>query len=237
MGDRLDIAIKNKFSYSREYSKEIILKGYVYVDGKNIKKPSFEVTEKANIHIDEKAFPKYVSRAGLKLEKSLIEFSIDVSAKTCLDIGASTGGFSDCMLQFGAEKIYAVDTGTSQLHNSIFENDKVISFENTDIRNFDVPEKMDIITIDVSFISVAKILYKIPLFIKENSDIIILIKPQFEAGRENISKNGIVRDKKVHVKIIKNLQTELCKIDLSLYNLSFSPIKGSKEILNILPIS
>lgn len=228
MKNRLDTFVKNKFMYSRDYSKEIIKKGYVFVDGNIIKKPSFEITDNSIVEIDELAIPKYVSRAGNKLEKAITEFNLDLKDKICLDIGSSTGGFCDCMLQQGATKIYAIDTGTLQLHNKLLNDMRVISFENTDIRNFTINEKVDLITIDVSFISVTKLIYKLSEFTTENSCIIVLIKPQFEAGRENVSKCGVVRDKKIHIKVIKNIDSIFSEFNLYINKLTFSPITGSK---------
>ena len=193
MENRLDIAIKEKYGYSREYAKEIILKGYVFINNKNIKKPSYKVLDSDIILLDEKALPKYVSRGGFKLEKALKYFDICLKDKECIDIGASTGGFSDCMLQNEAKKVYAVDVGTNQLDSKILNNDKVISIENMDIRKFEIDKKFDFISVDVSFISLKKIIYKIYSLLKDTGMVIMLIKPQFEAGRENIDKNGIAQ--------------------------------------------
>lgn len=226
---RLDLFIKKKYNFSREYSKEIILKGYVKIDGKIILKPSFKINENSNLELLEDAMPKYVSRGGFKLEKALEYFEIDLFEKVCLDIGASTGGFSHCMLKNGARKIYSVDVGTNQLDKSLLNNEKIISIENTDIRKIhNFPEKIDFISIDVSFISLTKIAENLKGFLNENGQIIALIKPQFEAGKDNIDKNGIVKNKNVHKKILENLYLFFNKINLKCNGITFSPIKWGK---------
>ncbi len=228
MENRLDIAIKQKYGYSREYAKEIILKGYVYINNKNIKKPSYKVLENDTINIDKMAIPKYVSRGGFKLEKALNYFNICLQNKECIDIGASTGGFSDCMLQNGAKLVYAIDVGTNQLDYKILNNNKVVSIENIDIRNFESTQKFDFVSVDVSFISLKKIIYKINELIKDTGIITMLIKPQFEAGRENIDKNGIVKNKNIHIKVLQDICNFCIEQGLFVYDITYSPIKGSK---------
>ncbi len=228
MENRLDIAIKEKYGYSREYTKDIILKGYAFVNNKNIKKPSYKVTDNDIITLDEKAKPKYVSRGGFKLEKALKCFNISLVDKICIDIGASTGGFSDCMLQNSAKKIYSIDVGTNQLNDKILNNSKVVSIENMDIRDYQPEQKADFISVDVSFISLKKIIDKINTLLNENGTLVMLIKPQFEVGRENIDKNGIVKNKNIHIKILQDI-TEFCKEqNLFIKGLTYSPIKGGK---------
>lgn len=228
METRLDLAIKNIYSYSREYSKEIISKGYVLVNGKVIKKPSFKVFDNDKIELLEEATPKYVSRGGLKLEKAIDYFNIDLKDKVCMDIGSSTGGFSDCMLQNGAKQIYAIDVGTSQLDEKILKNEKVLSFENTDIREFDTSQKFDFISTDVSFISLTKILEKIEYFLQDNGQAVVLVKPQFEVGKENVDKNGIVKNKNLHIKTLQNISNFCKDIGLFVKDATFSPITGTK---------
>ncbi len=228
MENRLDIAIKEKYGYSREYAKEIILKGYVFINNKNIKKPSYKVLDSDIILLDEKALPKYVSRGGFKLEKALKYFDICLKDKECIDIGASTGGFSDCMLQNEAKKVYAVDVGTNQLDSKILNNDKVISIENMDIRKFEIDKKFDFISVDVSFISLKKIIYKIYSLLKDTGMVIMLIKPQFEAGRENIDKNGIVKNKNVHIKVLQDISNFCKQQGFFIKDITYSPIKGGK---------
>ena len=228
MGDRLDLVVKDKYNFSREYAKEIIFKGYVLVDSKVVYKPSFKIDDKDSIEILENAYPKYVSRGGFKLEKAITTFNINLEDKKCMDIGASTGGFSDCMLQSGAKLVYAIDVGTSQLNSTILENDKIISLENTDIRTFELDQKFDFISIDVSFISIIKILDKIKYFLNENGEAIILIKPQFEVGKDNIDRNGIVKNKNLHIKTIENIVSACQERELFIKGITYSPIKGSK---------
>lgn len=227
---RLDLFIKNNYNFSREYAKEIILKGYVKVNNKIVLKPSFKIMNNdTNIKIDEKSFPKYVSRGGFKLEKALNFFKIDLTNKVCLDIGASTGGFSDCMIQNNAKKIYAIDVGTNQLDERLLNNEKIISFENTDIRNVEFfEEKIDFISIDVSFISITKIMENLYNLLSDTGEIVALIKPQFEAGKININKNGIVTNKKIHKIIIKNLYQYFLDKKYYCNGITFSPIKGGK---------
>lgn len=227
MENRLDLAIKEKYGYSREYAKEIILKGYVFINGKNIKKPSFKIFDKDYITLDEKATPKYVSRGGFKLEKALDYFKISLDDKECIDIGASTGGFSDCMLQNNAKLVYAIDVGTNQLNEKILNNDKVISMENTDIRYFNIDKKFDFICVDVSFISLTKIIDKIKELIKDDSFVVMLIKPQFEAGIKS-SKNGIIKNKNLHIKVLEKISNFCINEGFFIKDVTYSPIKGSK---------
>lgn len=226
---RLDLFIKEKYNFSREYCKEIILKGYVKVNGKIILKPSFKIDESFLIEISQNAYPKYVSRGGLKLEKALEYFKINLDNKVCLDIGASTGGFSDCMIKNNAEKVYAIDIGTSQLDEKLLHNKKIISMENTDIRTIEsLPEKIDFIATDVSFISLTKVMSNTFNLLNNTGEMVALIKPQFEAGKENLDKKGIVKNKKVHKKVLENIYNFFNDINFSVVGLTFSPIKGGK---------
>lgn len=228
MENRLDIVIKEKYGYSREYAKDIILKGYVFVNGKAITKPSFKILHNDNLFLDEKATPKYVSRGGFKLEKAIQYFNLNIKDKICLDIGASTGGFTDCMLKHNASLVYAVDVGTKQLAEKILNNERVISIENMDIRNFESSQKFDFISTDVSFVSLKKLIPKITELMSDKGSCIFLIKPQFEAGRENIHKNGIVKNKNIHIQVLNNV-TNFCKENkLFIKDITYSPIKGSK---------
>ncbi|MDE6181933.1 MAG: TlyA family RNA methyltransferase, partial [Eubacteriales bacterium] len=174
---RLDLFIKEKYNFSREHCKEIILKGYVKVNGKIVLKPSFKIYEDFFIEISQNAYPKYVSRGGLKLEKALEYFEINLDNKVCLDIGASTGGFSDCIIKNNAKKVYAIDVGTSQLDKTLLYNEKIISMENTDIREIEnLPEEIDFIATDVSFISLTKIMFNAFNLLKNNGEMVALIK-------------------------------------------------------------
>lgn len=228
MENRLDIVIKEKFGYSREYAKNIILKGYVLVNGKVITKPSFKILHNDNLFLDEKATPQYVSRGGFKLEKAIQYFNLNIKDNICLDIGASTGGFTDCMLKYGANLVYAVDVGTNQLVDKILNNKKVISIENMDIRDFIPPQKFDFISSDVSFISLKKIIPKITDIITEQGSCIFLIKPQFEVGRENIKKDGVVKNKNLHIQILEDITNFCEKNNLFIKDITYSPIKGGK---------
>jgi len=226
---RLDIIIKEKFGFSRERAKEAIEKGYVSLNGKILNKPSEKFFDDINITINEKGYLKYVGRGGLKLEKALDFFGIDICDKVCIDVGSSTGGFTDCMLQYGAKRVYAVDVGTAQLAEIIRNNHKVTVMENTNIVNLkksDFSLSIDFATVDVSFISVVKILYYVENILNENGEAVILIKPQFEAGKQNINKKGIVKDPKVHINVIKSIAHYVMNLGFKIKNLSFSPIKG-----------
>ncbi len=224
---RLDLALKEKFNFSRQYIKNIIIKGKVEVNGKIILKPSFLVTESDILKIKDDAAPKYVGRGGLKLEKAVNEFKIDLNGMICIDIGSSTGGFTDCMLKNKAALVYAVDVGTNQLSESLREDKRVISMEKTDIRNVkDIPYDIDFIGTDVSFISLKKISKDILRLLKPNGSAVVLLKPQFEAGRENLSKGGIVKNSKIHKKIIKDIINHFNEIGLFVKALTYSPITG-----------
>ena len=223
MKERLDKFLQKKgLVESREKASELIKSGNIEVNGKIIKKPSFKVSEEDKIKLLQK-FP-YVSRAGLKLERALKVFKLNVEDKICLDIGASTGGFTDCLLQNKAKKVYAVDVGTNQLHESLKNNSKVISYEKTDARKLTekhIPEKIDILVSDVSFISILKIIPYVKNFLKDNFEGIILIKPQFELSKEDVKK-GIVKDKNLHIKAIKNVFEGLKHLNISVIDLNYS---------------
>ncbi len=213
---------------SRERSAVLIKSGNISVNGKVCIKPSFSVSESDIIEISGEDL-KYVGRGGLKLEKALSEFNIDLKNSVCIDIGASTGGFTDCMLQNGALKIYAVDVGHGQLAESLRDNYKVINLENTDIRNLtvlDFERPADFISIDVSFISLKQVLPKASEFLSEGGIISALIKPQFEAGKSSIGKNGIVKDSKVHIRVLKEIEEFSRNINLYSEKYTFSPISG-----------
>ena len=226
---RLDSFIKQKYNFSREHCKDIILNGYVKVDQKTILKPSFKVCEKNSVDISQEAFPKYVSRGGLKMEKALLYFKIDLTNKICLDIGASTGGFSDCMLKNYAKRVYAVDVGSNQLDKSLLANENLISMENTDIRLIDkLPQEIDFISIDISFISLTKIINNAFNLLKHNGELVALIKPQFEAGKQNINKNGVVNNKNIHKKVLQDIYYFFQNVGFSAVGVTFSPITGGK---------
>ena len=226
---RLDALLVDKgLAQSRERAKALIMAGQVYIDNQKC--------DKAGQQIDESVVPevrgetlKYVSRGGLKLEKAMAEFNISLENKVAMDIGASTGGFTDCMLQNGAKKVFAVDVGYGQFAWKLRSDERVVNMERTNIRYVtpeDIGEELDFASIDVSFISLRLVLPVAKNLLNENGEIVALIKPQFEAGREQVGKKGVVRDIKVHYEVIKNVLDFARSIDLHVAGLSFSPIKG-----------
>ncbi len=223
---RIDIVLVNLgLSKSRTYSKELIKQDRVFYKDKIVNKPSLLVEEDFVKVVEGK---DYVSRGAYKLLKALNSFNIDVRGKICLDIGSSTGGFTQVLLERGASKVYALDVGTNQLDNLIRNDKKVVVMENTNIRDIDIESfrkfNLDIITIDISFISIVKILDVLWNISRDNVNIITLIKPQFEGSVETIKK-GIV-NKKFHYRILKNIFEEISKVGFSIENIDFSPIRG-----------
>jgi 23S rRNA (cytidine1920-2'-O)/16S rRNA (cytidine1409-2'-O)-methyltransferase len=232
--ERLDAFLTEKgFFESRSQAQASIMAGDVRINGETVTKAGFQVSEKDSISVETDKLP-YVSRGGFKLEKAIQEFNINVKDKICLDAGASTGGFTDCLLQNGAEKVYAVDVGYGQLAWKLRNDPKVIVIERTNIRNCSVNdvygEKYEIASfavMDLSFISVTKVLENIKKLLSPASpEIITLIKPQFEAGRELVPKTGVIKDKAVHVNVIKNVLDFACNFGLFPVNLTYSPVKG-----------
>jgi 23S rRNA (cytidine1920-2'-O)/16S rRNA (cytidine1409-2'-O)-methyltransferase len=226
---RIDVYIKNEYGLSRSKAQELISNSCVLANGKAVSKPSFDVNEGDKVEIvNPDAVLKYVSRGGYKLEKALDCFGINVEGRCCMDIGASTGGFTDCMLQNGAKKVYAVDVGSSQLVEKLCRDSRVEVMENTDIRNVsaDSIEPVDFICTDVSFISLENIMENISELLCDNGEAVLLVKPQFEAGRENISSGGIVRDKRVHRNVVMNVINSATNYGLYAKKVDYSPIKG-----------
>ena len=226
---RLDALLVDKgLAQSRERAKALIMAGQVYIDNQKC--------DKAGQQIDESVMPevrgetlKYVSRGGLKLEKAMAEFNISLENKVAMDIGASTGGFTDCMLQNGARKVFAVDVGYGQFAWKLRSDERVVNMERTNIRYVtpeDIGEELDFASIDVSFISLRLVLPVAKNLLGADGEIVALIKPQFEAGREQVGKKGVVRDIKVHYEVIKNVLDFARSIDLHVAGLSYSPIKG-----------
>lgn len=214
---------------SREKAKRIIMEGIVYVGDKRIDKPGEKVDINSNIIIKENPIV-YVSRGGLKLEKAIKIFNIELKDKIAMDIGASTGGFTDCMLKNGAKKVYAIDVGYGQLDWRIRNDPRVVVMERTNIRNVtvnDIGEVVDFISIDVSFISLRLVLPVARKLISENGHIVALIKPQFEAGREKVGKKGLVKDKKVHFEVIDSIVKFCNDNNMKVINLEFSPMTGT----------
>ncbi len=222
---------KNEYFEDLEIAKKQIMLGNVIVNEQKIDKPGeiISLNKIKSIRIKEKDIP-YVSRGGLKLEKAIKVFNLDFKDKIVLDIGASTGGFTDCSLQNGAKFVYAVDVGTNQLDWKLRNDSRVKSIENkhiNDLEKNDLKDEIDIIVMDISFISIKKVLYKIKEFLKENGFAIFLIKPQFEAERNEIEK-GIVNDLNIHKRVIKEVVEKAKVYQFFLENLTVSPIKGTK---------
>lgn len=229
MKERLDILIVNKgLAASREKAKAIIMSGIVYVDGQKEDKAGSMFEETANIEV-RGATLKYVSRGGLKLEKAMTHFGVQLKDKICMDVGSSTGGFTDCMLQNGAVKVYAVDVGHGQLDWKLRNDHRVVCMEKTNIRYVtpeDIPDRIQFASIDVSFISLTKVLGPVKELLTEDGQIVCLIKPQFEAGREKVGKKGVVREKSTHLEVIESVIAFAKSIGFGILNLEFSPIKG-----------
>lgn len=228
---RLDTLLVNKGLFpSREKAKASIMAGIVFVDGQRSDKAGNMVEEDAEIFVKENQCP-YVSRGGLKLEKSMNTFDLTMDKKVCMDIGASTGGFTDCMLQNGATKVYAVDVGYGQLDYSLRKDDRVVNMEKCNIRYLDpesIDDVIDFISIDVSFISLKLVFPVATKLLKEDGKLVCLVKPQFEAGREQVGKKGIVRDEKVHLEVIENVINYAMDNELYPTGLTFSPVTGAK---------
>lgn len=229
MKERLDLLlVRRGLAPSREKAKAMIMEGNVFVENQREDKAGTSVPEEAAIEIRGNTL-KYVSRGGLKLEKALKHFQIDLEDKICMDIGASTGGFTDCMLQNGAKRVYAVDVGYGQFAWKLRTDERVICMEKTNIRYVkpeDIGEALDFASVDVSFISLAKVLPPAKELLKENAQMVCLIKPQFEAGREKVGKKGVVRDAGVHREVIERVIADAQELGFSILNLEYSPIKG-----------
>lgn len=226
---RLDVYLtENNPELTREKAKSLIMSGVVYVDNQKCDKAGTTVTKEQKVEIRGKTL-KYVSRGGLKLEKSVDVFNICLDGMTCMDIGASTGGFTDVMLQNGAKKVYAIDVGYGQLAWKLRTDERVVCMERTNIRYVkkeDIPDIIDFFSVDVSFISLKLVLPVAFELLKDDGLAVVLIKPQFEAGREKVGKKGVVRDKTVHVEVVKDITAFAKKIGFGLVGLDFSPIKG-----------
>ena len=229
MKERLDILIVNKgLAASREKAKAIIMSGIVYVDGQKEDKAGSMFEETANIEV-RGATLKYVSRGGLKLEKAMTHFGVRLKDKICMDVGSSTGGFTDCMLQNGAVKVYAVDVGHGQLDWKLRNDPRVVCMEKTNIRYVtpeEIPDRIQFVSIDVSFISLTKVLGPVKALMEPDGEVVCLIKPQFEAGREKVGKKGVVREKSVHLEVIEMVASFAGSIGFEALHLEFSPIKG-----------
>ena len=213
---------------SRERAKTTVMSGLVFVNGQRADKPGMQVSPEIKVEIKGTALP-YVSRGGLKLEKALKVFPIDVNGKVCIDCGASTGGFTDVLLKNGAAKVYSVDVGYGQLAWSLRNDERVVNMERTNIRYISseqIPEPLDICVMDLSFISVKLVLPAVCALLKNDAQLVCLIKPQFEAGREEVGKKGVVRDKAVHLSVIESVLSFAPTVGMTVMGLDFSPIKG-----------
>ena len=227
--ERLDVLlVKRNLAESREKAKAYIMAGNVFVDGVREDKAGSSFEETVQIEVKGLAM-KYVSRGGFKLEKAVEQFGVNLEGKTCMDVGSSTGGFTDCMLQNGAVKVFAIDVGTNQLAWKLRTDERVVSMEKTNIRYVtpeDIGQLVDFVSIDVAFISLSKVLGPVYELMAEYAEIVCLIKPQFEAGREKVGKKGVVRDKSVHEEVIEKIITFALENGFSIHNLEYSPIKG-----------
>ena len=226
---RLDqLVFELGFTESRERAKTTIMSGLVFVNGQRVDKPGTAVDPEAKIEVHGDALP-FVSRGGFKLDKALKVFPVDPSGKVCIDCGASTGGFTDVLLQHGAAKVYAVDVGYGQLAWKLRTDERVVNLERCNLRYIgpeQIPEPIDLAVMDVSFISIRLVLPAVKQLLKQGADYICLIKPQFEAGREEVGKKGVVRDEQVHIRVVKEILSFAPGIGLSVMGLDYSPIKG-----------
>ena len=229
MKERLDVLlVKRGLAVSREKAKAVIMAGIVYVENQKEDKAGSMFPDTVKIEVRGNTL-KYVSRGGLKLEKAMTHFGVTLDKKVCMDVGASTGGFTDCMLQNGAVKVYAIDVGHAQLDWKLRNDERVVCMEKTNIRYVvpeDLQEPADFSSIDVSFISLTKVLLPVYHLLKDDGEVVCLIKPQFEAGREKVGKKGVVRDPAVHEEVIDKVIAYAKSIGYAVRHLEFSPIKG-----------
>ncbi|MCI8771867.1 MAG: TlyA family RNA methyltransferase [Lachnospiraceae bacterium] len=227
--ERLDmLLVRRALAESREKAKRLIMAGNVFVNDQREDKAGSMFSE--DVQIELKGTPmKYVSRGGYKLEKAVDLWEVPLEGKVCMDVGSSTGGFTDCMLQNGAKKVYAVDVGTNQLAWKLRQDERVISMEKTNIRYVtreEVPEEIAFSSIDVAFISLTKVLFPVKNLLGARGRVVCLVKPQFEAGREKVGKKGVVRDKEVHVDVVCKIMEYACEIGFTILSVDYSPIKG-----------
>ena len=229
MKERLDVLLVNRgLAPSREKAKTMIMEGNVFVNNNREDKAGSTFPDDCNIEIHGKTL-QYVSRGGLKLEKAMKHFDISLDGKVCMDIGASTGGFTDCMLQNGAVKVYSVDVGYGQFAWKLRQDERVVCMEKTNIRYVtpdDIDDELDFASVDVSFISLTRVRIPARALRKDNAEMVCLIKPQFEAGKDKVGKKGVVRDKNVHQEVIQKIVDFAIENGFSVLNLEYSPIKG-----------
>ena len=229
MKKRLDVLLsENNPEYSRSRAQAVIMSGVVYVNGQKETKPGSMFNEDAVLEIKGDTL-KYVSRGGLKLEKAMEVFPVNPEGKICMDIGSSTGGFTDCMLQNGASRVYCVDVGKGLLHYKLRNDPRVVVMEKTNIRYLtedDIPEKINFASVDTSFISLTLVIPAALKLLDDNKEMVMLIKPQFEAGREKVGKKGVVRDPLVHCEVIEKIYDFVISNGLCVLGLDYSPVKG-----------
>ena len=226
---RLDVLLVERgLQESRQKAQATIMSGLVFVDGQRVDKAGTAVSPEASVEIRGHTL-RYVSRGGLKLEKAMTTFGLTLEGKICADIGASTGGFTDCMLQNGAQKVYAVDVGYGQLDWKLRTDPRVVCMERTNARYLtreQIPDPLDFASIDVSFISLKLIFPALFQLLKEDGHIACLIKPQFEAGREKVGKKGVVRDPAVHLEVLENFMVHAKESNFTVLGITYSPIRG-----------
>lgn len=226
---RLDTELVSRgLAQSRERAKALIMSGIVYINNQKALKAGEEVKPDDNIEVRGETL-KYVSRGGLKLEKAMKEFKIELDGKICMDVGASTGGFTDCMLQNGAVKVYSVDVGYGQLAWKLRQDERVVNLERTNIRyvtDEQIPDKINFSSVDVSFISLTLVLPVVRNLLSENGRVMCLIKPQFEAGKGKVGKKGVVREPEIHYEVIDKILNFMYENGFNVLNLDFSPIRG-----------
>lgn len=232
---RLDELVCERYpTLSRTHAQSLIMQGKVTVDGQPVTKSGTQVVSDVELHVD-LAQERYVSRAGYKLERALEHFDIDVNDLVVMDAGISTGGFTDCLLQHGAKRVYGVDVGYAQVHEKIRHDQRVILFERTNVRSLaELPEKVDLVTLDLSFISVLKVMDTVVRVLKPDGQLIVLIKPQFEAARHEIGRGGIVKDPLVHDHVVSQVTAGIELHGFQRKGLIESPIRGgtgNKEFL------
>jgi len=234
---RLDVLlVEHMYADSRTKAQAIIMSGNVYVNGQKADKPGTSFEETVEIEVRGAVCP-YVSRGGLKLEKALRDFGVKPEGFVCSDSGASTGGFTDCLLQQGASKVFAIDVGYGQLDWKIRNDPRVVVMERTNIRNVtpeDIGEPLDLSVVDVSFIGLEIVLPAIRNLLKPTGQVLCLIKPQFEAGKDNVGKKGVVRDAKIHTMVLDNFVALAARLDFKILGLTFSPVKGPEGNIEFL---
>lgn len=227
MSTRLDAWLVQTGQFGgRDTAKRHIEAGEVTVNGRVVKKPAFAVEEGDQVVCA--AGERYVGRGGYKLEKAILSAGLDLNGVIAIDVGASTGGFTDCMLQHGAEKVYAVDVGHGQLHETLRAHRSVVNLENTDVRAVTLPDTPSFCSVDVSFISLKQVMPTVLSLLAADATVVCLIKPQFEAGRAAIGKNGVVKDKNTHIAVLRDLCAAFADWQCGLLDLTFSPIRGGE---------